>query len=42
MLDKGKAERDREIAKNMIADNKPLEKIVRYTGLSDEEVENLR
>jgi len=31
-----------EIAKNMIADNEPIEKIIKYTGLTLEEIESLR
>ena len=30
------------IAKNMLAANEPLEKIITYTGLSEEEVSNLQ
>ena len=30
------------IAQNMMADGEPVEKITRYTGLTHEEVENLR
>jgi len=30
------------IAQNMIADGEPIEKIVRYTGLTKEHIENLR
>jgi hypothetical protein len=29
------------VARNMIADGEPVEKITRYTGLTSEEVENL-
>jgi len=35
-------ERNEEIAKNMIEDGEPTEKIIRYTGLSREEIEKLR
>lgn len=31
-----------EIARNMIADGEPIEKIVRYTGLAKESIENLK
>jgi hypothetical protein len=31
-----------EIAKNMIADGEPIDKILRYTGLTREEIEGLR
>lgn len=35
-------ERNIEIARNMIADGEPVEKIVRYTGLTKESIENLK
>ena len=35
-------ERDIEIAQNMIADGEPVEKIVRYTGLTKESIEKLK
>ena len=35
-------ERDIEIARNMIADGEPVEKIVRYTGLTKESIEKLK
>ena len=35
-------ERNIEIARNMIADGEPIEKIVRYTGLTKESIENLK
>ena len=38
----GKAERDIEIAKEMIADNEPIEKIVKYTGLTPEQIKKLK
>ena len=31
-----------EIAKNMLKDNLPVETIVKYTGLSKEEIEKLK
>lgn len=37
----GKIESKIEIARNMIADGEPIEKIVRYTGLTKESIENL-
>ena len=37
-----KQERNVEIAKNMLADNEPNEKIARYTGLTVEQIEQLR
>jgi len=41
-LHNARRERDIEIACNMIADGEPIEKIVRYTGLTQESVENLK
>ena len=38
----GKQEEKLTIAKNMLAANEPLEKIITYTGLSEEEVSNLQ
>ena len=38
----GKQEEKLTIAKNMLAANEPLEKIITYTGLSEEEVRNLQ
>jgi hypothetical protein len=35
-------EREIEIAKTMLADNEPNEKIVKYTGLKLEQIEQLR
>ena len=40
--DEGKIERNIEIARNMIADGEPIEKIIRYTGLTKENIENLQ
>jgi hypothetical protein len=37
-----KRERETEIAKNMLEDAEPTEKIIKYTGLSLEEIENLK
>ena len=34
-------ERIEEIVKNMIADNEPIEKIIKYTGLTRDEVDSL-
>jgi hypothetical protein len=34
-------ENSREIARKMKADNEPLEKIIRYTGLEEDVVKNL-
>ena len=38
----GEHQRSIEIAKNMLAANEPLEKIITYTGLSKEEISNLQ
>ena len=38
---KARWERNIEIAKNMLKDNEPIEKIVRYTGLTVEQIETL-
>ena len=40
--DNGKAERSIEIARTMIADGEPIEKVVRYTGLTIEELKRMR
>ena len=37
----GRAEREIEMAKAMKADNEPVDKIARYTGLSKEKIEKL-
>ena len=39
---KAKDERSVEIARNMIADDESIEKIMRYTGLTKESIENLK
>lgn len=39
--EEGREEGKLEIAKNMLKDNLPLEVIVKYTGLSKEEIEKL-
>ena len=39
---KGKKERDKEIAKLLLADGDDIEKISRITGLSKEEIEKLK
>ena len=39
---KGKQKEKIEIAQNMIADNEPMEKIIRYTGLTKENIEILK
>lgn len=39
--DEGKIEGKIETARNMIADGEPIEKIIRYTGLTKESIENL-
>ncbi|MCD8388120.1 MAG: hypothetical protein LUD17_14740 [Bacteroidales bacterium] len=38
---KGRIEEKMDIARNMKADGEPFEKIVRYTGLTIQEIENL-
>ena len=40
--DEGKIEGKIEIARNMMADGEAIEKIVRYTGLTRERIENLK
>lgn len=40
-FDEGKAERSLEIARQMKSEGEPIEKIVRFTGLSAEEIKNL-
>ena len=39
---KATMERNIEIARNMITDGEPVEKIVTYTGLTKESIENLK
>ena len=39
--DEGKGERSIEIARNMKADGEPVEKIMRYTGLTSKAIEDL-
>lgn len=41
-LHNARKERDIEIARNMKADGEPIEKIMRYTGLAKENIENLK
>ena len=41
-VEKGAVERNIEIARTMIVDGEPVEKIKRYTGLTSEEIERLR
>ncbi len=38
----GKEERNTEIARQMKSDGEPLEKIIRYTGLSAQDIENIK
>ena len=38
----GKLEGKLEMARNMIAENEPMEKIIKYYGLSKEEIEKLQ
>ena len=40
-LAEGEASKAREMAKAMKADNKPIDEISKYTGLSAEEIERL-
>jgi PD-(D/E)XK nuclease family transposase len=37
-----KKEREIEIAKNMLEENEPIDKIIKYTGLSAEQIEEIR
>ncbi len=39
---KGRAEGKTEVARTMIADGEPTEKIMRYTGLTKQEIDGLR
>ncbi len=39
--DEGRTEERIEVARNMKADGEPVEKIMRYTGLTKEEIEKL-
>ena len=39
---KGKKERDKEIAKLMLADEKSIDEIMKYTSLTKEEIEKLK
>ena len=41
-LDTAKEEKAIEMAKEMLKENEPLEKIVKYTGLTKEQVEKIR
>ena len=41
-LKQGHKEKSIEIAKNMLSDNEPIDKIIKYTGLSNEEIECLK
>jgi hypothetical protein len=38
----GKMEGKMELARNMLADREPLEKIIKYTGLSQDQIESLQ
>ncbi len=40
-MKKAKDEGKKEVARNMKADGEPMEKIMRYTGLTKEEIEGL-
>lgn len=39
--DRGRNRRNLEIARNMLADNEPISKIIKYTGLTEAEVNRL-
>ena len=41
-MEKGKKEEKLEIAKGMKKDNEPIEKIMKYTGLSKAEIEKIK
>ncbi|MEA3495543.1 MAG: hypothetical protein U9R42_05845, partial [Bacteroidota bacterium] len=41
-LEKGKDERSIEIAKEMLKDNEAVEKIMKYTGLTEKEINELK
>jgi predicted transposase/invertase (TIGR01784 family) len=41
-MEKGMEKRNYEFAKAMLNDNEPIEKIIRYTGLSSDEIEKLK
>ena len=41
-IEKGKIEGKIEIALQMLQDNEPVDKIMRYTGLTKEQIEDLR
>ncbi len=41
-MKKGKEERSIEVARNMLKDGESIERIIRYTGLSNEEIEKLK
>jgi hypothetical protein len=41
-VEKGKIEKNEEIAKMMLLDNEPIDKIVRYTQLSIAQIEALK
>jgi predicted transposase/invertase (TIGR01784 family) len=38
----GQMEAKMELARNMLADREPLEKIIKYTGLSQDQIESLQ
>jgi predicted transposase/invertase (TIGR01784 family) len=41
-VEKGEKAKSLDVARSMLADDEPLDKIVRYTGLSQSEIENLQ
>ena len=40
--ERGRRQRNVEIARNMVADGEPIDKIARYTGLTHDEIKELR
>ena len=38
----GELKREKELAKDMLIDGEPIDKIIRYTRLSNEEIEKIR
>ena len=41
-MEKGKEEKSIEVARNMLKDGESIDKIIRYTGLTKEDVEKLK
>ena len=40
--EQGRAEKALKVAKEMLADGMPVDKIVKYTGISEEEIKTLQ